>query len=148
MTALDLPTLGRLGDHGMTVVHESDDIRGLHVTDSHGKRIGRVIDLLIDLDARKVRFIEVDHGGLLGFGAVPSFVPVEAVIALADGEVQLNTTGAHVADSPGYNPEIGPDNDFYGDLYSHYGHVPYWTPGYRYPLFPFGTNKVINRDRD
>jgi sporulation protein YlmC with PRC-barrel domain len=137
MSAHTTPSLTRLGDHGLTIAHHDADVRGHRVRDKEDKDIGRVTELLIDLDDRKVRLLQVDHGGILGFGAQSSFIPVDAVTRITHDTVYINQTGRRIAGAPNYSPEIDVDNHQYGPLSGYYGYVPFWNPGYLYPDYPF-----------
>jgi sporulation protein YlmC with PRC-barrel domain len=57
----------------------AQDVRGLDVYDEDGDRIGTVEDLYADAQERKVRFLDVSGGGVLGLGEKRFLVPVEAV---------------------------------------------------------------------
>ncbi|WP_239127690.1 PRC-barrel domain-containing protein [Asanoa siamensis] len=126
----------RLSDTGRTVADPREDVRGKHVKDSDGTDIGTVADLLVDADEGRVRFLRVEHGGILGFGATPSFVPVEAVTAVLDEAVLIDQSSDRVAGAPRYDPELTDQADYYGDVYGYYGYPPFWVPGYVHPPFP------------
>lgn len=68
-------TIHKLSETGNTITPAADDIRGRTVKDKNGEAIGKVHDLLIDDQERKVRFLLVEHGGVLGFGRTISFIP-------------------------------------------------------------------------
>src|SRR5687768_3954769 len=72
-----MTTLIRLRDSDHILADPTEDIRGLQVQDRDGQEIGKVEDLLVDSEEHKVRFLRVDHGGLLGIGTTPSFIPVD-----------------------------------------------------------------------
>jgi sporulation protein YlmC with PRC-barrel domain len=130
-------TLVKLSDTGQTVADPAEDIRGRTVLDSDGKDVGNVHDLLIDEQEHKVRLLRVEHGGILGFGAIASFIPVDAISRITLDTVYLNQPGKHVAGAPGYDPDL---KDQLGDLinmYGYYGYTPFWGPGYMYPGYPY-----------
>lgn len=54
------PTLSKLSDRGQTMANPADDIRGRKVKDKDGHDVGRVDDLLIDDQDRKVRFLRIE----------------------------------------------------------------------------------------
>ena len=63
----DQHPLVKLGDaENLRLEDRSQDIRGLDVYDRDGNQIGTVKDLYADLEERKVRFLDVGAGGLLG----------------------------------------------------------------------------------
>lgn len=127
----------RLSDTGQTVADPEEDIRGRNVKDKDGDDIGKVDDLLVDEREHKVRFLRVEHGGILGFGTTPSFIPVDAISRITDEDVYIRQSGQQVAQAPRYDPELISAGDHYRDLYGYYGYPPYWTPGYMYPGYPY-----------
>jgi sporulation protein YlmC with PRC-barrel domain len=119
----------KLSDTDLIIPNPTEDIRGRTARDVNGEKIGKIEDLLVDSDDNQVRLLRVEHGGILGFGATPSFVPVEAISRITDDEVHLRQAGAMVADAPRYDPELTDESEFYGQVYGHYGYPPYGTPG-------------------
>ncbi len=129
-------TLSKLSDSGQTVASADEDIRGRKVKDKDGHDVGTVDDLLIDDQDRKVRFLRVEHGGILGFGATSSFIPVDAITRITDNDVFINHSREHVAGAPSYDPDLKDDLPYYGGLYGYYGYSPFWGMGYKYPRYP------------
>ena len=129
-------TLSKLSASGQTIANADHDIRGRKVKDKAGNEIGTVDDLLIDDEERKVRFLRVEHGGLLGFGETKSFIPVDAITRITADEVFIDHSREHVAGAPRYDPELVDDLEYYGSLYDHYGYSPFWGMGYTYPGIP------------
>jgi sporulation protein YlmC with PRC-barrel domain len=124
--------LVRLSDTNSVIADPGDDVRGRTVRDRNGSELGMVEDLLVDDDAGKVRFLRVEHGGILGFGATPSFIPVEAVTRVAE-EVHVDRSASAVAAAPRYDPDVvdlaDPRAiDYYQGLYGYYGYPPFWAP--------------------
>ena len=125
-------TIHTLSDSGKTIT-AADDIRGRTVKDKDGEAIGKVLDLLIDDDEGKVRFLLVEHAGFLGFGQTQSCVPVDAITKISKDEVAINHSREHVAAAPPYDPGLIDDSSFHNSIYGHYGYLPFWKPGYMYP---------------
>lgn len=132
-----LAKLVRMSDAHEMVADPAEDIRGRKVHDADGNDIGRVDDLLIDEVEHKVRLLRVEHGGILGFGATPSFVPVDAIVRITDDVVHINESGERVAGAPPYDPELVSQDKYYEELYGYYGYPPFWGIGYVYPGYPF-----------
>jgi sporulation protein YlmC with PRC-barrel domain len=133
----EAPTLHRLKDSELQLADPKSDIRGRKVFDAGGEEIGKVHDLLIDEQERKVRFIEVASGGVLGVGETKFLVPIEAVTGVSEDEIRINQTGTKVAGSPRYNPELI-ESPLLTEVYGHYGYwTPFWGPGYVYPRYPY-----------
>lgn len=131
-------TLIPLTDTGQMVADPAQDIRGRDVIDSDGEKIGTVADLLVDTAKNEVRFLRVEHGGLLGIGASSSFIPVEAVRRVTDDAVYVASSKRRVAGAPKYHPDLIGQRAYFEKVYGHYGYPPYWAPGYLYPGFPMG----------
>lgn len=125
--------LMRLSDSGQMLADLDQDIRGHRVVDRDGDEIGKVDDLLIDSEQRRVRMLRVRHGGLLGIGATPLFLPVETVEHVADDLVMIGRSRIQVAGAPGYDPELVDRDERMGALYDYYGYAPYGAPGYLPP---------------
>jgi sporulation protein YlmC with PRC-barrel domain len=128
--------LVNLSDTEQTVADPGQDVRGKHVKDSDGTDVGTVDDLLIDAEEGRVRFLRVTHGGILGFGATPSFVPVEAVTRVTEDEVLIDQSSDRISKAPRYDPELVDQTGYYTDVYGYYGYPPFWMANYVYPPFP------------
>jgi sporulation protein YlmC with PRC-barrel domain len=126
-------TLMLLGDSRHMLADPAQDIRGYKVVDRDGKEIGKVDDLLIDNEQRKVRMLRVEHGGLLGIGATPLFLPVDTIDDVTDDKVLLGSSQVQVVGAPGYDPELVDRDERMAELYDYYGSAPYWAPGYLPP---------------
>jgi sporulation protein YlmC with PRC-barrel domain len=120
------PVLVKLSDVGQTIAEEDEDIRGRVVQDRQGANLGRVDDLLIDSARGKVRMLRIEHGGILGFGAKASFVPVESIVRIAGEAVHIDQTRERVAAAPTYDPDVIALPAAYGPLYGYYACPPFW----------------------
>lgn len=130
-------TMVRLSDSDQLVADPAQDIRGRKVLDRDGDEIGKVGDLLIDTEQKKVRLLRVEHGGLFGIGATPLFIPVEAVERVTDDVVGVDRSRQQVAGAPQYDPELIDEDNYVTDLYGYYGYAPYGAPGYVAPARGF-----------
>ncbi|HEV2106861.1 MAG TPA: PRC-barrel domain-containing protein [Thermomicrobiales bacterium] len=129
-------TLHKLSDSEMTVADPAEDVRGRDVKDRAGEDVGHVEDLLIDDDA-KVRYLRVASGGFLGIGEHTFLIPVDAITRIDNDHVHVDQTREHLSGTPAYDPDLTYDEGYYTNLYGYYGYAPYWSPGYRYPGYPF-----------
>ncbi|WP_328474423.1 PRC-barrel domain-containing protein [Actinoplanes sp. NBC_00393] len=116
-------TLIRLSDSEHMLANPDEDIRGSKVVDNDGEDLGKVDDLLIDATERKVRMLRLEHGGILGIGGTPSFIPVDAVTAI-DDVVHVGQSREHVTGAPHYDPDLVNADELYEELYRHYGYTP------------------------
>lgn len=126
----------KLSGTDLIIANPSEDIRGRAARDVNGEKLGKIEDLLIDGENNQVRMLRVEHGGILGFGATPSFIPVEAISRITDEDVHLQQAGADVAQAPRYDPELTDENVFYGQVYGYYGYPSYGAPGMG-PTLPY-----------
>jgi sporulation protein YlmC with PRC-barrel domain len=130
--------LQHLNTSELTLADRNLDIRDRKVVDRDGLEIGRVSDLFIDPQMRKVRMIEISAGGFLGFGARHALLPVDAITSITAGIVNINQTREHLAHSPVYDPKLIVPRTFdaWEPYYNYYGLSPYWGESYMYPDFP------------
>lgn len=130
MTLNKNATLYTLGDRGDTIDGLVNDVRGREVKDARGTGIGTVVDLLVDDQEEKVRFLLVEHGGFLGFHATKSLIPVEAITRTTKHDVLIDQSRDRVASAPAYDPKLIDDRVYHAGIYDHYGYAPYWGRGY------------------
>ena len=131
--------LVKLGDTGKTIADRHEDIRGYTVRAGSGEEIGKVEELLIDVEEEKVRFLMVASGGFLGIGKDKTFIPVDVVKSIneKDTEVLIDRSREQIAGAPEYDPDLADVRSYYEGVYGHYGFSPYWSPGYAYPGYPY-----------
>lgn len=129
-------TIRKLSDTDLTLADPAEDITGRTVIAASGEDIGKVDDLMIDDREKKVRFIRVASGGLLGLGQTKFLIPVDAITRVTDQNVFVDRSRDQVAAAPAYDPDLV-NEEYFEHLYRHYGYAPYWTAGYMYPGFPY-----------
>lgn len=132
-------TLRRLHDIGETLANPDEDIRGRHVLDTAGKKMGTVDGLMIDDVEKKVRFLRVECDEFLGHGGTHVMIPVDALIGIDSDAVTIDRGGEHLHGAPCYDPALVADHDerYWGDVYGYYGFAPFWGMGYMYPRYPY-----------
>ena len=119
------PGLVRLSDSGLVLEDLTQDVRGMDVYDEDGDQIGTVEDLYADAEERKVRFLDVAAGGLLGLGEKRFLIPVEAVSEVREnGVVVVDQKRRKVAESPLFDADVVPQPLYQHELYEYYGYLP------------------------
>ena len=121
------PVLVRLSGSGLALEDLTHDVRGLDVHDEDGDQIGTVQDLYADAEERKVRFLDVGAGGLLGLGEKRFLIPVEAVSEVREdgGVVVVAQKRRKVAQSPLFDADVVvPQPPYQDELYEYYGYLP------------------------
>jgi hypothetical protein len=120
--------LVKLGDVGQTVAEKEKDIRGRRVLERDGLKLGKINVFLVGDREYKVRFLEVENGGVQGRMRIVS--PYRAISSITEHEVHID----QVNDSSS-GPAVV-DDLFWGETYDHKRYRPYWSMGYAYPGFP------------
>jgi sporulation protein YlmC with PRC-barrel domain len=75
---------------------------GFRVIDQEGNEAGHLEDLFVEPATGHVRFLRLKRGGVLGFARVHVLVPVEAVMAIGNGEISVDLDAEHLTGKPSY----------------------------------------------
>jgi sporulation protein YlmC with PRC-barrel domain len=124
--------LVKLADTKLTI-DPDEDVRGQRVYDRGEQEIGKVADLLVDEAERRVRFIEVESGGVLGIGAKEVLIPVDAISYVGEDGVRVDQTRDRISGAPRYDPSLD-EQKYWTDVYGYWGYNPFWAAGYRPPV--------------
>ena len=111
----------------------ADDVRGRAVLTIDDDVIGVIVDLLIDMEDRRVCFLEVRFDGFLGVAERRSLVPIEAMSVLDGQSVYVEHSSDHVSAAPIYNPHVVETMQYLDEVYDHYGYAPPWAPDVEMP---------------
>lgn len=125
--------IDRLSDSNLIVIDPALDIRGRAVFDKAGQKIGKVRDLFIGETDRKVRFVEIAHGGFLNIAAEHFLIPADAITKVEPDAIQVDQSSEHIASAPVYDPSVTNKAEYYAELYRHYGYPLWWDSPYQYP---------------
>lgn len=123
--AAEMSRLERLDQAPLVLSPGELDVRDRKVIDVNGEEIGTVHGLFVDTDERKVRFLDVRGGGVVGIGDLQYLIPVEIVEAVGN-VVRLARDRGTVRGAPRYDPELEPDPGTVEDVYGWYGVDPVW----------------------
>jgi sporulation protein YlmC with PRC-barrel domain len=93
--------LVKLGDSGLVLRSPAQDLRGKDAYGVKGGHIGTIEDLYVDVRRRKVLFLELEVGGVLGLGRKTTLVPAESVAEITEDRVIVRS---HEADGPADPP--------------------------------------------
>ncbi len=116
MTTHDFTTLSLLGDSDLTIADADEDIRGRTVKDADGTEIGKIDDLLVDTDDRRVCFMRVESGGILGMGETQLFIPIDAITRITDVAVWIDQSHEHVSREPRHEPRLVTEQRYLGNM--------------------------------
>ena len=100
------------------------------VTNENGEDLGKVEDIMVDLETGKISFVVISTGGMLGRDNRLFAVPWEAMkVSLHDKKFILNVTKETMSNAPSFNKNAWPDLSNLGwlrEVYAYYGYQPYW----------------------
>jgi sporulation protein YlmC with PRC-barrel domain len=90
-------------------VLKASELIGMKVEGSDGKSLGKIRDLVIDLDG-DVEYAVLDFGGFLGIGDKYFAVPWDALQRTENGKkIALDTTKRDLKKAPGFDKKHWPD---------------------------------------
>src|SRR5262245_10874498 len=101
-----------------------------HVKNAAGEDLGKIEDLMIDMNTGRVAYAVLSFGGFLKMGNKLFAVPWEAL--RVDGinkQFILNVGKTVLENAPGFDKDNWPDMAdpaFGTNIYRHYGYKPYW----------------------
>jgi sporulation protein YlmC with PRC-barrel domain len=143
-----LSSLETIGATNLMLADQDEDLRGRAVVDLSGEKLGKVDDLMVDTTQRKVRFLRVGSGGFLGIGREHALIPVDAIESVTEDLVRVNPTRQHISSSPDYSPDLVTNEEYYRQVYDHYGYSPYWSAGYQYPDYSRSRQRSTMSDQE
>jgi sporulation protein YlmC with PRC-barrel domain len=127
MQSVKTKSFVRLSDSALTPSDPDQDIRGRKVIDRAGDEIGEVKSFFVDEDERRVRFFEIESGGLFGLGGETRLIPTDAIEGVTEDFVRVGASREVVTGSPAYDPNLTEDQRYWLALYGYYGYPPYWS---------------------
>src|SRR5882724_11631017 len=87
-------------------IPDDQDIRGRTVIDQNGNEIGKINDLLMDPQTRRIRFLQVTSGGFLGIGGTMLLIPVGAIARFDRHYVEIDQSMRGGLGAMRYNPSM------------------------------------------
>jgi sporulation protein YlmC with PRC-barrel domain len=101
------------------------------VENSYGENLGKIEELMVDLNSGRVAYAVLSFGGFLGMGDKLFALPFEALsINTEDEKIILDVDKETLENAPGFDKDNWPqftENASQSDIYSHYGYRPYWN---------------------
>lgn len=118
--------LAPLAKTNLRLADPAEDIRGRWVVDSRGFRVGRVAELLADLDERRVSQLEIVCGGLWGWRRCR--LGLDQLERVGERQVHLRHPMRRT-EGPGYSPKltVRPEDD--PSRFGPFSYSPFWGTG-------------------
>lgn len=112
-------------------VLSASTISGDAVVNRGGESLGKVEDLMIDVEGGRVSYAVLSFGGFLGMGNKLFAVPFESLeLDSYNKRFILDVPKDRLENAPGFDKDNWPnfaDRKWGGTIYSHYGRSPYWS---------------------
>lgn len=103
---------------------------GDNVRNYEGEDLGKLEEIMIDLDEGRVAYAVLSFGGFLGMGNKLFAIPWEALtVDTENEEIVLNVQKEVLENAPGFDKDNWPkttDRQWLVEVYSYYGYDPYW----------------------
>ena len=111
-------------------VLKTGDIRSDHVRNAAGEDLGKIEELMIDVNTGRVAYAVLSFGGFMKMGNKLFAIPWEALqLDAQNKQFILNVDKTRLENAPGFDKDNWPDMAdprFGTTLYQHYGYKPYW----------------------
>lgn len=105
-------------------------IIGDAVVNRAGENLGKIEELMLDLEKGRVAYAVLSFGGILGLGEKMFAIPFEALKLDASREhFTLDVDRNKMQSAPGFdknNPPQAADRTWGAEVYKFYGYKPYW----------------------
>lgn len=100
------------------------------VENSAGEDLGKIEELMIDLNAGRISYAVLSFGGFLGMGDKFFAIPWDAIeVDTVEEKIVLNVDKETLQAAPGFDKDNWPDTSEHAwlvDVYDYYGYKPYW----------------------
>ncbi len=111
-------------------VLSASTIKGDKVRNPQGEDLGKIEELMFDVDTGCIAYAVLSFGGFLGIGDKYFAVPWEALrIAPHEHMFILDVPKERLENAPGFGKDSWPkasNREWLTSVYSYYGYEPYW----------------------
>lgn len=116
----------------MTKALSASTLTGDKARNAAGDDLGKIEEIVIDLDSGRVAYAVLAAGGFLGMGDKFFAIPWDRLTVDTDAkEVVIDVDNEMLEKAPGFDKDNWPnvhDNAWIADLYRYYNSTPYWVP--------------------
>ena len=111
-------------------VLRTKDITGDRVRNAAGENLGKIEELVVDVNTGRVAYAVLSFGGVLSLGNKLFAIPWEALqVDPKNKEFVLNVDKTRLENATGFDKDNWPnmaDPTFGTTIYRHFGYKPYW----------------------
>ena len=112
------------------LVLSASTLKGDKVVNKQGEDLGKIEELMIDLDRGRIAYAVLSFGGFLGMGDKLFAIPWQAFrVNTADKRLVLNADKELLKKATGFDKSNWPnmaDSSWGATVYGYYGYKPYW----------------------
>ena len=113
------------------IVLSGSSLKGDRVVNYKGEDLGKIEEIMIDLDRGRVAYAVLSFGGFLGLGDKLFAIPWQAFkVDTVKKQLILNADKGLLEKAPGFDKDNWPDMadlSLGSTLYGYYGYKPYWA---------------------
>jgi len=113
------------------IVLSGSSLKGDKVVNYQGEDLGKIEEIMIDLDRGRVAYVVLSFGGFLGVGDKLFAIPWQAFsVDTTQKRLVLNADKELLEKAPGFDKNNWPDMadlSLGSTLYGYYGYTPYWA---------------------
>lgn len=145
----------------MATIHQSNwthravasgTLKGERIHNYAGEDLGKVDEIILDLDGGRIGYVVISLGGFLGIGDKLYAVPWELFSIRADeARLFLDIDKQMLLDAPGFERTKWPDmadEQWAAAIQSHYAQKPYWNRDITDCGDYVGDDRLDKSDRD
>ena len=112
------------------LIISAGSLMGNHVRNAAGESLGKIEEIMIDVNAGRIAYAVLSFGGFLGIGDKLFAVPWESLALDPTGkEFILDVDKSVLENAPGFDKDNWPDmadTTWGSEIHGHYGKTPYW----------------------
>jgi len=109
----------------------SSTVVGDKVRNLGGEDLGKIEDIMLDVNESRIAYAVLSFGGFLGMGDKLFAIPWEALSVDTEEKCfVLDVPKARLEDAPGFDKDNWPnmaDRSWGSEIHAHYGRQPYWA---------------------
>lgn len=105
-------------------------LMGNRVHNAAGEDLGKIEEIMIDVNGGRIAYAVLSFGGFLGIGDKLFAVPWDALVLELTGQRFILDVDKQVLENaPGFDKDNWPDMadaSWHSEIHTHYGRTPYW----------------------
>ncbi len=118
-------------EKSLGIVLSGSSLKGDKVVNYKGEDLGKIEEIMIDLDRGRVAYAVLSFGGFFGMGDKLFAIPWQAFsVDVTNKQMVLNADKELLEKAPGFDKNNWPDMadlSLGSTLYGYYGYKPYWA---------------------